>query len=176
MTSPSVSVCFPAYEEKLTIRDVLKEAHELLSASDIDYEILVCNDGSSDATGRVIDEIARTTPRMRVIHHERNRGIRYTFEHLYAEAANEFVFLNSTDGQWDTGVLFDLLPLTDRADIVIATRREKHYTPARRFISWGFNMLPRPRSPTNLPSRTCTLPRTVTTDGRPSIAIPSKPL
>ena len=32
------------------------------------------------------------------------------------------------------------------------------------------------RSPTKTPSRTCTLPRTVTTDGRPSISMPSKPL
>ena len=39
-----------------------------------------------------------------------------------------------------------------------------------RLISW-----PRPRSPTKLPSRTCTFPRTVTTDGRPSIGTPSKP-
>ena len=46
----SVSVCFPAYNEESTIRDVLQEAHELLSASELDYEILVCNDGSADNT------------------------------------------------------------------------------------------------------------------------------
>src|SRR5260221_14386843 len=38
-----------------------------------------------------------------------------------------------------------------------------------------FSILPRPRSPTNLPSRTWILPLTVTTEGLPSISIPSKP-
>ena len=38
---------------------------------------------------------------MRVLHHARNQGIRATFEELYRTASNAFVFLNSTDGQWD---------------------------------------------------------------------------
>jgi len=139
----SVSVCFPAYNEESTIRDVLQEAHELLSATDIDYEILVCNDGSADGTGRIIDEVARTTPRMRAIHHEKNRGIRETFEHLYAEASKDLVFLNSTDRQWDTRILFDMLPLAKDYDIVIASRRNKHYSVVRSVVSWMFNLVPR---------------------------------
>ena len=46
-----------------------------------------------------------------------------------------------------------------------------HQYVASRRSSW-----PRPRSPMNWPSFTCTLPRTVTTLGRPSMAKPSKPL
>ena len=121
----SVSVCFPAYNEERTVRAVLEDAHRLLSASDLDYEILVCDDGSTDATGAIIDDVARTLPRMRTLRHATNRGIFATFEHLYAEAAKEFVFLNATDGQWDTKVIFDLLPLTSAADVVIASRRTK---------------------------------------------------
>jgi glycosyltransferase involved in cell wall biosynthesis len=140
---PSVSVCFPAYNEEATIRDVLQEAHELLSASPLDYEILVCDDGSADDTGRIIDDVAGRLPRLRAIHHERNRGIRHTFERLYAEAAKEFVFLNSTDRQWETSILFDMLPLARDWDVVIASRRQKHYSVTREVVSWGFNLVPR---------------------------------
>ena len=140
---PSVCVCFPAYNEEATIRDVLEEADELLSASGLDYEILVCNDGSADQTGRIIADFARGRPRVRAIQHEHNRGIRDTFEHLYSEARNEFVFLNSTDRQWETRVLFDLLPLTSSWDIVIASRRRKHYSAMRHLVSWAFNFVPR---------------------------------
>lgn len=139
----SVSVCFPAYNEAATIRGVLEEAHGLLSASDLDYEILVCDDGSSDGTGRIADDVAAHAPRMRVIRHQRNQGIHATFEHLYREARKEFVFLNSTDRQWDTRVLFDMLPLTREYDVVLAARVRKHYGPARAVISWGFNVVPR---------------------------------
>lgn len=142
MSLPSVSVCFPAYNEEASISYVLQEADELLSQSGLDYEILVCNDGSSDRTGAIIDDLARSIRQLRVLHHPRNVGIRATFEHLYSEASKEFVFLNSTDRQWETAVLFDIVPLTGEWDIIIASRREKHYGPLRRFVSWGFNVVP----------------------------------
>lgn len=140
---PSVSVCFPAYNEEATIAGVLEEAGALLAPSGLDYEILVCNDGSSDRTGAIIDEVCARLPHARVIHHDRNLGIRETFEHLYRSAVKEFVFLNSTDRQWQTAVLFDLLPLTAGWDVVIAARTLKHYGAGRRLVSWGFNVVPR---------------------------------
>ena len=140
---PSVSVCFPAYNEQETIEGVLEEAHALLAGAGFEYEILVCDDGSTDRTGRIVDEFAGRVPKMRVIHHPRNLGIHDTFEHLYREAAMAFVFLNSTDRQWDTRILLDMLPLTRDFDIIIASRREKYYRLDRRFVSWGFNLVPR---------------------------------
>jgi glycosyltransferase involved in cell wall biosynthesis len=142
VTSPSVSVCFPAYNEQETVFAVVMQAHELLERSGIEYEILVCNDGSSDRTREVIDGLAGSVAFLRVLHNERNLGIRATFERLYSEASKEFVFLNSTDQQWETRILFDLLPLTSNWDIVIASRREKHYGAVRSVISWAFNAIP----------------------------------
>ncbi len=142
MTSPSVSVCFPAYNEQETVFAVVTQAHELLERSGIEYEILVCNDGSSDRTREVIDGLAGSVAFLRVLHNERNLGIRATFERLYSEAAKEFVFLNSTDQQWETRILFDLLQLASNWDIVIASRREKHYGVVRSVVSWAFNAIP----------------------------------
>jgi glycosyltransferase involved in cell wall biosynthesis len=139
---PSVSVCFPAYNEQATIESVLTEAHELLHASRLDYEILVCNDGSVDRTGRIIEDTASRLPNIRVLNNPRNMGIHATFERLYREASKDFVFLNSTDRQWETSTLFEMLPLTAAFDIVIAARKNKHYGTIRRFVSWAFNVLP----------------------------------
>jgi glycosyltransferase involved in cell wall biosynthesis len=139
---PSVSVCFPAYNEEATIECVLTEAHDLLSASGLDYEILVCDDGSVDRTGRIVETVAGHLSRMRVLHNPGNQGIRATFERLYRESSKDFVFLNSTDQQWETRVLFDLLPLTSEFDIVIATRNDKHYGLGRRLVSGVFNLIP----------------------------------
>jgi len=139
---PSVSVCFPAYNEESTIESVLTEAHELLSASGLDYEILVCDDGSLDMTGRIVEDVAGRLSSIRVLHNPGNLGIRPTFERLYRESAKDFVFLNSTDQQWETSVLFDLLPFTSHFDVVIATRNDKHYGMVRRIVSWVFNVVP----------------------------------
>jgi len=139
---PSVSVCFPAYNEEATIGAVLEEAHTLLSDSGLEYEILVCNDGSLDRTGAIVEELTQRLPRLRALHHPRNLGIRAAFERLYSEAAKDFIFLNSTDQQWKTSILFDMLPLAEQWDIIVASRVDKHYGLIRRFVSWGFNVVP----------------------------------
>jgi glycosyltransferase involved in cell wall biosynthesis len=141
-SEPSVSVCFPAYNEEATIGDVLREAHQLLSQSGSSYEIIVCDDGSVDRTGAVIDELACELPFVKVLRHPRNLGIRATFEDLYAAASNDYVFLNSTDRQWKTDILFDMLPLTDQWDVIVARRIDKHYGLVRGVVSWAFNRIP----------------------------------
>jgi glycosyltransferase involved in cell wall biosynthesis len=142
VSPPSISVCFPAFNEQETIARVLMEAHGLLAPSKLDYEILVCNDGSSDRTGEIIEELSSRVAKLQVLHNGRNLGIRETFERLYSEATKEFVFLNSTDQQWETRILFDLLPLAEKWDVVIAVRKDKHYGIAREVVSWAFNAIP----------------------------------
>ncbi|HEX8089146.1 MAG TPA: glycosyltransferase family 2 protein [Blastocatellia bacterium] len=142
MELPSISVCFPAYNEEVTVGEVLQEAHDLLCASGLDYEIIVCDDGSADGTRAIIEGMAGRLPRMRALSNPRNQGIRATFERLYSEATKQFVFLNSTDQQWPTRILFDMLALTSDWDIIIASRKDKHYSATRRFVSWGFNKAP----------------------------------
>ena len=140
---PSVSVCFPCYNEEATIADVLLEAHELLAASELDHEILVCNDCSTDRTGAIIAQVQKRIPELRVLTHTVNQGIFRTFEDLYAAASKDYVFLNSTDRQWDTRLVFDMLPLTKDHDVIITSRTNKPYGPVRAVVSWGFNVLPR---------------------------------
>jgi len=140
---PSVSVCFPCFNEEATIADVLLEAHELLAASDLDYEILVCDDCSTDRTGTIIAQVRKRIPELRVLTHPVNQGIFRTFEDLYAAAAKDYVFLNSTDRQWDTRLVFEMLPLTKDHDVIITSRTNKPYGPLRAVVSWGFNVLPR---------------------------------
>ena len=140
--TPGVSVCFPVYNEEQTLRAVLDDARTFLADSRIDYEILICDDGSTDETPAIIRAFAGEDARIHAWRHSRNLGIFATFEDLYAHAAKEFVFLNSTDEQWNTRILLDLLPLTAAADVVIASRRDKHYPPVRRAVSWAFNALP----------------------------------
>lgn len=142
MARRSLSVCLPAYNEERTVGGVVEEADSLLARTDLDYEILVCDDGSTDRTGAIVEAVAAGRPRVRVLRHARNEGIRATFEHLYREASRELVFLNATDRQWDTAVVLDMLPLAEDWDIVVASRRIKPYSPPRQLVSWAFNLVP----------------------------------
>lgn len=139
---PSVSVCFPVYNEEATITEVLEEAHRLLSASGLDYEILVCNDGSTDRTRSIIEEFFVRLPNFSFFNNSTNLGVHKTFELLYSKAKKQFVFLNSTDQQWKTSILFEMLPLTKEGDIIIASRKNKHYGIFRAAVSFLFNWIP----------------------------------
>ncbi|MBN1353756.1 MAG: glycosyltransferase family 2 protein [Candidatus Omnitrophica bacterium] len=142
MKFPSISVGFAVYNEEETIKEVLEEAESILSGSGLEYEILICNDGSTDRSKHIIEDMARKFSGLRVINHPRNLGIRATFEDLYRKSRKDAVFLNAADKQWNTAILLDMLPLLKKADIVIASRRNKPYGIWRRVISWTFNFIP----------------------------------
>jgi glycosyltransferase involved in cell wall biosynthesis len=143
MISPGVSVCFPAFNEEKTVGKVLQNAYELLKENQLDFELIICDDASMDKTGQIIDQFSSNKPEVHIIKHIKNKGIRDTFEDLYRVSTKAFVFLNSTDGQWKTDILLEMLPMTADWDIIIASRIHKPYGLNRLFISWFFNFLPK---------------------------------
>ena len=64
-----LSVFFPAYNDSGTIASMVIRAVAAASELTSDYEVIVVNDGSVDATADIADELARTYPNVRVIHH-----------------------------------------------------------------------------------------------------------
>ena len=139
---PSISVCIPAYNEEATIESAIRQIEAVLQKLSCDYEIIICDDASADRTAETIRRIAAENPRVRPIYHEKNRGIRATFEELYAAAKKEAVFLIPADLQWPPEILPDLVAHWDEADIIIAARVDKNYGISRSIVSAIFNFIP----------------------------------
>ena len=99
--TPGLSVFFPAYNDSGTIASLviasLKAAERLTS----DFEVIVVNDGSADATAEIADELARTYPQVRVVHHERNRGYGGALRSGFSAATKELIFYTDGDAQYD---------------------------------------------------------------------------
>jgi|TARA_B100001123_G_scaffold394511_1_gene475347 glycosyltransferase involved in cell wall biosynthesis len=66
-----------------------------------DYEILVVNDGSSDATCDVLEELSQRYPELRVVHHPTNRGYGAALRTGFNEASKSLVFYTDGDAQYD---------------------------------------------------------------------------
>jgi glycosyltransferase involved in cell wall biosynthesis len=66
-----------------------------------DYEVIVVDDGSPDHTGELLDEMARTFPWLKVVHHETNRGYGGALRTGFATASKELVFYTDGDAQYD---------------------------------------------------------------------------
>jgi glycosyltransferase involved in cell wall biosynthesis len=99
--TPGLSVFFPAYNDSGTIASLviasLKAAERLTS----DFEVIVVNDGSADATAEIADELARTYPQVRVVHHERNRGYGGALRSGFSAATKDLIFYTDGDAQYD---------------------------------------------------------------------------
>jgi glycosyltransferase involved in cell wall biosynthesis len=122
-TAPEFSlltVFFPMWNEEVYIERALASAREacdtLVAVGDIgDYELLVIDDASTDATGRIADDIAAADDRVRVIHHPRNRKLGGSLKTGFAEAKGDLILYTDAD-----------LPV-DMDELVKACRVMRHY-------------------------------------------------
>ncbi|MCJ7620192.1 MAG: glycosyltransferase family 2 protein, partial [Anaerolineae bacterium] len=69
-----VSAFFPAYNDGGTIASMVLSAILVLEKLTDDYEVIVVNDGSRDYTSEILNELERRYGRVRVVHHEQNKG------------------------------------------------------------------------------------------------------
>jgi glycosyltransferase involved in cell wall biosynthesis len=97
----SLSIFFPAYNDGGTIASLVIAAIKVAAELTSDFEVLVVNDGSGDRTAEIADELARTYPQVRVIHHEKNRGYGGALRTGFASATKQFVFYTDGDAQYD---------------------------------------------------------------------------
>ena len=98
---PGLSVFFPAYNDAGTIASLVMTALMTAETLTPDHEVIVINDGSADNTAEILDELARVYPRLRVVHHGRNRGYGGALRSGFATASKDWVFYTDGDGQYD---------------------------------------------------------------------------
>jgi len=106
-----VSVFFPAFNDEDSIARLIHEALEVAPRITNDYEVIVVNDGSSDGTAAVLNDLASREPRLRVIHHPRNRGYGGALRSGFESATKDFIFYTDGDGQYDVREMANLVPL-----------------------------------------------------------------
>lgn len=111
----SVTAFFPAYNDAGTIPSMVIMALKALPQVTDDYEVVVCNDGSSDYTGEVLAELARVYPPLRVVTHPRNRGYGAALRTGFANAAKDWIFYTDGDAQYDPHELVKLAAALDEA-------------------------------------------------------------
>jgi glycosyltransferase involved in cell wall biosynthesis len=116
---PSLSVFFPALNDSGTIGSMVIRAVTAASRLTPDYEVIVVNDGSTDATAEIAEELARTYPRVRVVHHPTNRGYGGALQTGFRSSTKDLIFYTDGDAQYDPAELAALWArMTPDADLV----------------------------------------------------------
>jgi len=140
-----VTVAIPAYDEVTSLAAVVAEARAELAAIGLerDGEVLIVDDGSTDGTSALADELASTWENVRVLHHRPNRGFSGAMRTCFRESRGDWIFLAPADGQSSMSDLRRFLEASSHADIVIGVRESRADHVGRRFLSRGFHLIAR---------------------------------
>jgi glycosyltransferase involved in cell wall biosynthesis len=140
----SISVFFPAYNDAETIASLVADALDVLQELTDEYEVIVVNDGSIDETALVLEELARKTPRLKIIHHEQNRGYGGALRSGFQQAGKDLVFYTDGDGQYNVRELLKLYPLlTSGVDVVNGYKIRRADQMQRKFLGAVYNRFAR---------------------------------
>jgi glycosyltransferase involved in cell wall biosynthesis len=137
MPAPEISIVVPAYDEAATIAELLRR----VAALGLDAEILVIDDGSTDRTAQVVEEVTAELGdgSVRLIAHPANRGKGAAVRTGVAASQGRFVVVQDADLEYDPRDLPRLIaPLREGvADVVYGTRL-RGGEPQRAHLFWHY--------------------------------------
>ncbi|MGH2492590.1 MAG: glycosyltransferase family 2 protein [Candidatus Limnocylindria bacterium] len=136
---PSLSFFFPALNEEHHVEALVRDALAVLPRFADDVEITVVDDGSTDRTGQIADDLARSEPRVRVVHHGMRRGYGGAVRSGLLSATKEFIFFTDGDRQFEIADVGRLIAAIDGVDAVIGYRLKRQDPPRARFVAWVYN-------------------------------------
>jgi len=137
----SISVFFPCHNEEGVIEQLTRQTLTVLSRISDDYEVIIVNDGSTDGTQSIADQLTSEDPHIRVVHHPKNRGYGAALQSGFRTATKEWVFYTDGDGQFDITQLPELLDLTSEYDIITCYRQNRQDNWRRRLIGWAWSKM-----------------------------------
>ena len=142
-TKYSLSVILPAHNEEVAIAGTVHEVFTTLADWLEDFEVIVVNDGSKDQTKAIVEEIAATDHRVRLINHAVNQGYGAALVSGFESITKDLAFFMDSDGQFDIHDLERFFPLIEEYDAVLGYRIDRQDTRMRKLNAWGWKMLVR---------------------------------
>ncbi|MBI1787149.1 MAG: glycosyltransferase family 2 protein [Acidobacteria bacterium] len=134
----AVSVVIPAFNEEKGIGPVIEQVRGLLQEKGVDAEVVVVDDGSTDASAK-----AAQAAGARVIRHRSNRGYGAALKTGITAAKHSIVVITDADGTYPAAHIPELLAELENADMVVGARTGRNVAiPAvRKPAKWALNRL-----------------------------------
>ncbi|MBK9942095.1 MAG: glycosyltransferase family 2 protein [Kouleothrix sp.] len=124
---PSISAFFPAYNDGGTIGSLVVTTLQTLAELTDDYEVIVVENGSTDYTVEVLEELARQYDHFRFLAHRSALGYGGALRVGFATCSKDLIFYTDGDAQYDPREIKLLLPaMADDVDVVNGWKIERH--------------------------------------------------
>src|SRR4051795_12351395 len=129
---PYLSLVIPCYNEQENVPTLLQRVEKALNATGKPFEVIIIDDGSTDATPQLLKDAMSKSPWLRVIRMARNGGQSAAFEAGFAAARGDVIATIDADLQNDPEEIPRLLPMLDGYDMVTGWRRDRQDTKFRK--------------------------------------------
>jgi len=115
-----LSVVIPVYNEKNTIREILRQVR----AVPVRKQIILVDDCSKDGTRDILGELRQTDPDLTIVFHEKNQGKGAALRTGFQHATGDVVIVQDADLEYDPAQYLQLLqPIVEgKADVVYGSR------------------------------------------------------
>jgi dolichol-phosphate mannosyltransferase len=145
--APYLSLVIPCYNEQENVEVLLQRVSSALAQIGKPFEVILIDDGSTDATPQLLAEGMRKYPWLRVIRMARNGGQSAAFEAGFEAARGDVIAPIDADLQKDPEEIPRLLPLLDGSDgqppvdMITGWRRDRQDTNFRKWQSRQANRI-----------------------------------
>lgn len=159
----SISIIIPVYNEEESIKECLRQTTEIFQ--NIDFELIVVNDGSTDNSHQIISRLIADNPKtnpplfkkkwngktptflekwgVKYISYSQNKGYSYAIKQGFKEATKEYVSFIDADLQYHPKELLKMYNYTRKNNLRfvlgIPKTRTKYYNPIRKILSFLYN-------------------------------------
>ncbi len=121
--SESISLVLPVYNEKNLLGPAVEHCIQVLSRDFEDFELILVDDGSTDGTGEVMDKLAKSDKRIRVLHNYINLNIGISVPRGMAIATKDYVTWNAVDLPLAVEDIAGLMQHVKDCDILVQERK-----------------------------------------------------
>ena len=97
MAEKEVSIVLPAYNEASRIERCIREVTRAVNAFSVSYEIIVAEDGSTDGTEKVVENLSRSNPQLRLLHSPVRLGKGKAIKKALASAEGDIIVFMDVD-------------------------------------------------------------------------------
>lgn len=115
----SISVVMPALNEEQNIRAAIESTFKAFEKRGLDGEIIAVNDGSRDQTGRIISDLIKIYPNLKVVNHEMAMGIGRSFFDGVKVATKDVVVMFPGDNENNPDDALNFISIMSEVDIIV---------------------------------------------------------
>lgn len=155
--NPDYSVIIPLKNEEANIAVLIEELAPVMQSLNRSWELICVDDGSTDGTRKVLENLLIDHPYLRLIYFDRNYGQSSAFDAGFKASKGKFVITLDGDGQNDPADIPKLIGLIEYADLVCGTRVNRRDTFSKRLISKAANFVRNWMCKDGVPDTGCSL-------------------